>query len=205
MPDRRGFMAGLAAMVLARPLRAEVDFGMALARAAEAQVGVVRIYDPAYVGLDFPGGDVAPDRGVCTDVLIRAQRVSADLDLQSLVNRDMKADFAAYPALWGLSRPDRNIDHRRVPNLRAFLKRKGAELPLSDDPTGFLPGDIVTSTLPGGLAHLVLVASGQSRDGMRPLIVHNIGRGTQIEDRLFDFDLTGHYRLSDAVLRRLRS
>jgi uncharacterized protein len=174
------------------------DIARGLIRAAEGQVGVVTIYDPAYVGLEFPGGDVAPDRGVCTDVLVRALREAHDIDLQAAVNADMKAEFSAYPRQWGLQRPDRNIDHRRVPNLQTFLARVGAEV------TGdYLPGDIVTSLLPGNLTHLVIVSDQAGRDG--PMIVHNIGAGTRVEDRLFEFEITGHYRLTPQVLEKMRS
>ncbi|MCB5410575.1 DUF1287 domain-containing protein [Pseudogemmobacter sp. CC-YST710] len=180
------------------------DPGEALARAAAGQIGRVTIYDPAYIRLDFPGGDVAPERGVCTDVLIRALREAHGIDLQRAVNRDMKADFAAYPASWGLKRPDANIDHRRVPNLRRLFERLQADLPPGADPADFRPGDVVTCTLPGNLAHLMLVAQERSRDGNRPLILHNIGAGTRAEDRLNEFSMTGHYRLSPAVLEKLR-
>lgn len=174
------------------------DEARALIRAAEGQVGVVTTYDPAYVALEFPGGDVAPDRGVCTDVLIRALRVAHGIDLQAAVNRDMKANFADYPAHWGLSTTDRNIDHRRVPNLQTFLARMGAEV--TDD---VLPGDIVTSLLPGNLPHIMIVTD---RMGVKdPMVVHNIGAGTQVEDRLFDYPHTGHYRLTPEVLARIRA
>lgn len=181
----------------ADPLAATPE-AKALIRAAEGQVGVVTTYDPAYVALEFPGGDVAPDRGVCTDVLIRALRVAHGIDLQAAVNRDMKANFAKYPANWGLKTTDRNIDHRRVPNLQTFLARMGAEV--TDD---FLPGDIVTSLLPGNLPHILIVTG--RRGAQDPMIVHNIGAGTRVEDRLFEFPHTGHYRLSPAVLARIRA
>lgn len=180
------------------PLLDATEEARALIRAAERQVGKVTIYDPAYVTLDFPGGDVAPERGVCTDVLIRALRVAQGIDLQAVVNRDMKANFAAYPAQWGLSKPDRNIDHRRVPNLRRLFERVGAEV--TDD---FLPGDVVTTLLPGNLAHIVIVTDRMG--GEAPMIVHNIGAGTRVEDRLFEFEITGHYRLTPEVLSRLRA
>lgn len=195
---RRGFLALALAPLLTRPARAE-ETGARIAAAAEAQVGVVTICDPAYVALDFPGGDVAPERGVCTDVLVRALRVAGGIDLQAAVHADMKADFAAYPALWGLTRPDRNIDHRRVPNLRRLFERTGADLPAGTD---VRPGDVITCTIPGDLAHLMIVAN--ARAGARQMIVHNIGRGTQVEDRLEEFPRTGHYRLSPPVLDRLR-
>ncbi len=163
-----------------------------LIEAARAQIGVTLTYDPSYTGLDFPGGDVPRSRGVCTDVIVRAYRDALNLDLQALVNADMKANFSAYPNNWGLRRPDRNIDHRRVPNLRAFWKRKGAALPLSDDPADWQPGDIFTSLVGGRLPHTGIV-SDKMIDGI-PLVIHNIGSGTQEEDRLFKDKLTGHYR-----------
>jgi uncharacterized protein len=178
--------------------------GAALVAAAEAQVGVVRLYDPAYVALAFPGGDVSGERGVCTDVLIRALRVAYGIDLQLAMNRDMQTAFDAYPDEWGLAAPDPNIDHRRVSNLRRLLERVGAARPASTGPRDYLPGDIVTSVLPGGQTHIVIVTHRATDDGARPLIVHNIGAGTRIEDRLFDYQITGHYRLDAAALDRLR-
>lgn len=185
------------AQAVTEPLTAPPE-AAALIRAAEGQVGVVTVYDPAYVALDFPGGDVAPERGVCTDVLIRALRVAHGIDLQAAVNRDMKANFAKYPKNWGLKATDRNIDHRRVPNLMRFMDRMGATV--TDD---FLPGDVVTVMLPGNLPHIMVVTD---RMGAKdPQIVHNIGAGTQVEDRLFDFPHTGHYRLTPQVLARMRA
>lgn len=172
--------------------------------AARDQVGVTTIYDPAYVSLEFPGGDIPRDRGVCTDVVIRALRDGWGIDLQLAVNRDMKAEFSAYPALWGLSGTDRNIDHRRVPNLATLFSRIGAELPLDDGPTPYLPGDIVTWTLPGNLAHIGLVSDRRTEDGI-PLILHNIGAGAREEDILFAYPMTGHYRLSLAAVARLQA
>ncbi|MBJ2153738.1 DUF1287 domain-containing protein [Paracoccus sp. IB05] len=201
----RRSVLGLLAVPFVMPavLRAEgATAGQKIAQAAEAQEGVVRIYDPAYVALDFPGGDVAPDRGVCTDVLVRALRVAEGIDLQVAINRDMKADFAAYPKNWGLTRTDRNIDHRRVPNLRRLFERVGAELPVSETAADHLPGDVVTCLIPGDLAHLMVVGTGLA--GPRPLIVHNIGAGTRIEDRLLEFRMTGRYRLTPPVLEKLR-
>lgn len=174
----------------------------ALIRAAEGQVGVTTVYDPAYVGLAFPGGDVPAERGVCTDVLIRALRVAHGVDLQAAVNADMKANFAKYPANWGLSRTDRNIDHRRVPNLQTLLARMGAEVDLTSDPAAFQPGDIVTSMLPGNLPHIMIVTDRRGADGVL-MVVHNIGAGARVEDMLFEYPLTGQYRLSPQVLARL--
>ncbi len=190
--------------LLSGPALAAASEPSRLTEAAREQVGVTVTYDPAYVELQFPGGDLPRDRGVCTDVVIRALRDGWGIDLQLAVNRDMKAEFAAYPALWGLSRPDRNIDHRRVPNLQVLLARVGAELPLEDAPTAWLPGDIVTWTLPGGLPHIGIVSDRRTADGT-PLILHNIGAGAQEEDILFAYPITGHYRLGADQIARLRA
>jgi uncharacterized protein len=160
-------------------------------QSAYAQVGVTLRYDPSYVSIPFPGGDVPIDRGVCTDVIIRAYR-SIGVDLQLLVNQDMRKAFPAYPRKWGLSRPDPNIDHRRVENLAVFFARQGQSLPVSKDPSDYRPGDLVTWRLPDGHPHIGLV-SDRSADG-RPLLVHNIGAGAKVEDILFTFTITGHYR-----------
>lgn len=160
------------------------------------QIGVTTIYDPAYVTLSYPGGDVAPERGVCTDVIVRAYRSGVGLDLQKLVHEDMRKDFTAYPQSWNLKRPDRNIDHRRVPNLQAFFKRKNAQLPVSDAARDYRPGDIVTQMLPGNLPHIALISQFASSDGKRPLCIHNIGAGARLEDILFTYRVTGHYRFS---------
>jgi uncharacterized protein len=188
-------------LVLATPVAAAEP--SRLTAAARAQVGVTTIYDPAYVGLQFPGGDLPRDRGVCTDVVIRALRDGWEVDLQLAVNRDMKADFAAYPPLWGLSTTDRNIDHRRVPNLQTLLTRVGAEVPLTEEPTPYLPGDIVTWTLPGNLAHIGIVSDRRTAQGT-PLILHNIGAGAREEDILFAYQITGHYRIGADSAERLR-
>jgi uncharacterized protein len=175
-----------------------------LAEAAAEQVGVTLIYDPSYVGLDFPGGDLPPERGVCSDVVIRALRVAYGLDLQLLVNRDMKANFASYPRTWGLKTTDRNIDHRRVPNLETFFTRMNAALPLSDDPAAFQPGDIVSFRLKGSdLPHIGIIDERLSPDGKRPMVTHNIGWGARTEDMLFDHAITGHFRLGPEVLARM--
>lgn len=175
-----------------------------LTAAARDQVGVTVTYDPAYTRLAFPGGDVPRDRGVCTDVVIRALRDGWGVDLQLAVNRDMKADFAAYPALWGLDHPDRNIDHRRVPNLATLFARIGAEVPLDEGPTPYLPGDIVTWKLPGNLDHIGIVSDKLTADGT-PLVLHNIGRGAQEEDILFAYTMTGHYRIGKDQAEKLKS
>jgi uncharacterized protein YijF (DUF1287 family) len=160
-------------------------------QAAYAQVGVTLRYDPSYVSIPFPGGDVPIDRGVCTDVIVRAYR-SIGVDLQLLVNQDMRKAFPAYPRKWGLSRPDPSIDHRRVENLAVFFARHGQSLPMTKEASDYNPGDLVTWALPGGLPHIGLVSDRSA--GGRPLIVHNIGAGAQVEDILFAFTISGHYR-----------
>jgi uncharacterized protein len=175
------------------PLHAQS--GNKLLAAARNQVGVTITYDPAYVSLAYPNGDVPKDRGVCTDVIIRAARDGLSADLQKLVHEDMRDHFKAYPQQWGLSKPDRNIDHRRVPNLRTWFKRRGFELPLpkAGDVSAFRPGDIVTCTVPPNLPHVMIVSDGKSAAGT-PLVIHNIGSGTREEDALASFPITGHYR-----------
>jgi uncharacterized protein YijF (DUF1287 family) len=160
-------------------------------QSAYDQVGTTLLYDPSYQAIAFPGGDVPLDRGVCTDVIVRAYR-SVGIDLQLLVNQDMRQAFRSYPRLWGLSRPDSNIDHRRVQNLAVFFTRHGQVLPISTDARSYLPGDIVTWRLPAGQPHIGLV-SDRDQDG-HPLIVHNIGGGAKMEDILFAFQIIGHYR-----------
>ena len=175
------------------PLHAET--GSKIVEAARKQVGVTRSYDPAYTSLTYPNGDVPREKGVCTDVVIRALRDGLSQDLQKLVHEDMKANFGAYPKNWGLSHTDRNIDHRRVPNLRKFFERKGyaIKLPAPIDYSVFLPGDLVTCTVPPALPHIMIVSDKKTADG-RPLVIHNIGGGTKEEDVLSVFPLTGHYR-----------
>ncbi|WP_257644094.1 DUF1287 domain-containing protein [Luteimonas salinisoli] len=180
------------ALVLLAPFAAAAGHTR-LAAAAEAQVGVTLHYDPAYARLDFPGGDVPADRGVCTDVVVRALRSAVGADLQALVHQDMRDAFHAYPAHWGLRGPDRNIDHRRVPNLETFLQRRGLALPRSDDPADYRAGDIVSWRLPNGLPHIGIVARRRGAHG-RLLVVHNIGAGARMEDVLFAWPVQGHYR-----------
>lgn len=154
-------------------------------------------YVPDYVVLDYPNGDVPAHTGVCTDVVIRAYR-KLGIDLQQLVHEDMRKNFAQYPANWGRKHPDKNIDHRRVPNLMKFFERNGSSLPISDKGTDYEPGDIVTWVLANGLTHIGIVVNSASADGKRPLIVHNIGNGQIAEDCLFKFTITGHYRYEKA-------
>ena len=152
-------------------------------------------YDSSYRKIDYPLGDVPADVGVCSDVIVRAYR-GIDIDLQQLVHEDMKNNFSVYPKIWGLSRTDRNIDHRRVLNLRAFFKRHGKSLSISDNPNDYKPGNLVTWNLKsnGSLPHIGIVTNMYSNNKKRPIIMHNMGRGQVLEDMLFDYEITGHYR-----------
>lgn len=149
-------------------------------------------YDPAYVTIAYPNGDVPAHTGVCTDVVVRAYR-KIGIDLQKEVHEDMKKNFAAYPKKWGLRSPDKNIDHRRVPNLMKFFERKGAALPVTSNANDYKPGDVVSWDLSNKLTHIGIVSAKRSKDGKRYLMVHNIGAGQVLEDCLFSFKITGHY------------
>ena len=150
-------------------------------------------YDGAYYSIPYPNGDVPDGIGVCTDVVIRTYR-TVGLDLQKEVHEDMKANFKLYPQLWNLKRPDKNIDHRRVPNLMKYFKRQGAEISITDNGKDYLPGDVVSWDLGGGLTHIGVVVDKKSNDNKRFMIVHNIGGGQVLEDCLFNFTINGHYR-----------
>ena len=150
------------------------------------------VYDGSYRKIAYPGGDVPDDRGVCTDVIIRAYR-GVGIDLQKEVHEDMAAHFLIYPKLWGLTRPDPNIDHRRVPNLMVFFKRKGEVLPITRNPDDYRPGDLVCWDLGRGITHIGMVVDRKSADGKRYLIVHNIGAGPRLEDILFGYTIIGHF------------
>ncbi|OYW73867.1 MAG: DUF1287 domain-containing protein [Verrucomicrobia bacterium 12-59-8] len=167
-------------------------FAQRLTQAALERVQHTVRYDPAYVKLDYPNGDVPADTGVCTDEVIRSYR-SLGIDLQKLVHEDMQRAFAAYPKDWGLRTTDKNIDHRRVPNLQTFFKRRGAALPVTQKGAHYLPGDLITCTVAGRLPHIAIVVPAAD-GGDIPWIIHNIGQGPKRENRLFEFPLTGHYR-----------
>jgi uncharacterized protein YijF (DUF1287 family) len=166
-----------------------------IVRAARAQIGKTVRYDPAYRALPYPNGDPPIEVGVCSDVVIRALRAALSMDLQQLVHEDMKRAFSDYPQNWGLKRPDKNIDHRRVPNLSAYFKRRGFALPVMRSAQDYRPGDLVICTVPPHLPHIMIVSDRTNSEG-RPLVIHNIGAGTQEEDRLFEFPITGHYRIA---------
>lgn len=150
-------------------------------------------YDPSYFKISYPNGDIPNDKGVCTDVIIRAYR-KLGIDLQKEVHEDMKNNFEKYPKIWGLKKTDKNIDHRRVPNLMTFFSRKGNAIPVTKIISDYKPGDIVTWDLGAGITHIGFVVDTKSTDGLRNMIVHNIGKGQVVEDCLFNFKVTGHYR-----------
>ncbi|GGI69713.1 DUF1287 domain-containing protein [Shewanella hanedai] len=157
-------------------------------------------YDGAYHSISYPNGDVPANIGVCTDVIIRSYR-QLNVDLQALVHEDMLANFSEYPSkrIWGLSRPDSNIDHRRVPNLQTFFTRHGTVLPISQNAKAYRSGDIVTWMLPGNLPHIGIIVNQDVGDKEKPYVVHNIGSGPILEDMLFDYQITGHYRYEATV------
>jgi uncharacterized protein YijF (DUF1287 family) len=176
------------------PVVAQTDeFAPRLVDAALERLSHTVSYDGSYRRIAFPNGDVPDHIGVCTDLVVRAYR-SLGIDLQQLLNEDMTANFAAYPNHWGHSSPDTNIDHRRVPNLRVFFERNATVLVNSDRPQDYHPGDLVTWMLPGNLPHIGIVVTGRSSDGLRPLVVHNIGAGPARDDMLFKYPITGHYQ-----------
>lgn len=151
-------------------------------------------YDPAYVRIPYPGGDVPADTGVCTDEVIRSYR-AVGIDLQKEVHEDMVKNFSAYPrkSRWNLAQPDSNIDHRRVPNLQVFFRRKGESLPITARAQDYTPGDLVTYDLGGNVPHIAIVVDRIGRYG-KYMIEHNVGEGPEIEDVLFNWKITGHYR-----------
>jgi uncharacterized protein YijF (DUF1287 family) len=198
--DRRSLLLGFGASLVlpgctsARPRVRATPRAARLIEAARRQVGVTTHYDSVYTLLPFPNGDVPREKGVCTDVIVRAYRDAFGIDLQALVNADMRAAFSAYPRKWGLSRPDPSIDHRRVPNLRTWLTRKGASLPIPRDASGWRPGDIFTSLVDKRGTHIGFVSDRSGPSG--PLIIHNIGLGAREEDALLAWPITGRYRWS---------
>lgn len=168
------------------------DFATRLSDSAISIIDSSIRYAPDYVSISYPNGDVPAKTGVCTDVVIRAYR-KLEIDLQKEVHEDMKKRFSEYPKTWGLKSTDKNIDHRRVPNLQTFFKKHGKVLPITQNPEDYKVGDIVTWMLPGNLPHIGIVVNKKSADKKRYLVVHNIGSGQVAEDMLFNFTITGHY------------
>lgn len=177
-------------LLLSLPLYAD-SLAVELENAARERLNHRVTYDGSYISIPYPMGDVPDSIGVCTDVIIRSYRM-VGIDLQQLVHEDMRQRFSEYPTNWGLKRPDKNIDHRRVPNLQEFFSKYGEVLPVTEDPHDYKPGDLVTWMLPGNLPHIGIVTSSTKR-GI-PLIIHNVGSGPQHEDFLFWYPITGHYR-----------
>lgn len=174
-------------------LKAQNQFAQKLSDAALSLTKDKVTYDPAYFTIKYPNGDIPSDKGVCTDVIIRAYR-KLGIDLQKEVHEDMGKNFSKYPKTWGLKKTDTNIDHRRVPNLKIFFAKFGTSKSTETKPELYVPGDIVTWILPGNLTHIGIVVNKKSADGKRYLIVHNIGAGQVVEDCLFKFTITGHYQ-----------
>lgn len=172
---------------------AQSDFFQKLSGAAMDLTKSKVQYDPNYYVIGYPNGDVPKNKGVCTDVIVRAYR-SMGVDLQKEVHEDMRAHFSLYPKNWGLSAPDRNIDHRRVPNLMTYFSRFGETKSIAKNPDDYAPGDIVCWDLGNGVKHIGLVVEQKSNDEKRHCIVHNIGSGQVVEDCLFSFEIIGHYR-----------
>ena len=188
-------LAGVVGLVATVAVSAQAQssyFADRLVAAAVSQTSSRVTYDSSYRRIPYPGGDVPESVGACTDVVIRAYR-AVGIDFQVKVHEDMLRAFRAYPQLWGMAAPDSNIDHRRVPNLQTFFRRQGAELRVARDPAAYVAGDLVTWMLPGNLPHIGIVTSRKAESGT-PLIVHNIGRGPEVEDVLFAYPITGHYR-----------
>jgi uncharacterized protein YijF (DUF1287 family) len=165
-----------------------------LLQSALDQTSQTNSYDPSYVAISYPNGDVPIDKGACSDVVVRAFR-SAGVDLQKEVHEDMSANFSVYPNKWNLSGTDANIDHRRVPNLDTFFARKGKALSITQNASDYEPGDVVSWDLDGnGMTHIGIVSNLWSKETQRYLIIHNIGGGARAEDRIFDWKVTGHFR-----------
>ncbi len=178
---------------LGHSAQSQNTFYDSLSNAAIALTNQNVTYDPTYFSIPYPNGDVPSNKGVCTDVVIRAYR-KVGIDLQKEVHEDMKANFNLYPKKWGLTKTDKNIDHRRVPNLMTFFVRHGEVKSKTINPSDYLPGDVVCWDLGGGVTHIGLVVNKKSNDKARYLIVHNIGGGQVLADCLFQFKIIGHYR-----------
>lgn len=177
------------------PIENPNSFAEKLSNAAISIIDKNVIYTPDYVKLKYPNGDVPAKTGVCTDVIIRAYR-KLNIDLQREVHEDMVVNFTKYPNLkkWGLKTTDKNIDHRRVPNLEIFFGRKGKTLPITKNATDYKTGEIVTWMINDKLPHIGIVTHLKSEDGKRNLIVHNVGGGQVLEDCLFSYTIVGHFQ-----------
>jgi uncharacterized protein YijF (DUF1287 family) len=186
----------VAAFACLKQAEAQEAFQLKLAQEARKLTNDQVTYDPQYFKIAYPNGDVPANKGVCTDVIIRAYR-KMGIDLQQLVHEDMKAHFGLYPKNWGLKSTDKNIDHRRVPNLMVFFERKGQKLSISSKAEDYKPGDIVCWNLGGGITHIGIVSNQLSEDKKRYKIIHNVGAGQVLEDFIFNYKIIGHYRFSN--------
>jgi len=199
---RHRLLAGIAltaALLATSPSTAAPIPTVKFLRAATALINPGILFDPGYHRIPYPRGDVAANTGVCADVVVRAYR-GIGIDLQELVHKDMARHFSAYPHVWGLKHPDSNVDHRRVLNLAAFFRRHGTVLKVTPDARDYRAGDLVVWNLDprGSTPHIGIVMAGRSADGRRPLILHNMGSGQIIQDKLFAYKITGHYRYAIA-------
>ena len=180
-------------LIFSHFIQAQNNFYLLLSNAACELTKQKVTYDPGYYNITYPNGDIPKDKGVCADVIIRAYR-KVGIDLQKEVHEDMSNHFSLYPNIWGLAAPDKNIDHRRVPNLMKFFSRKGKVLPITQNPYDYKPGDIICWDLGNGRLHIGIVVNYKSGDGKRNLVVHNIGYGQVLADCLFEYAIIGHYR-----------
>ncbi len=189
----RKYLLSLFFLLVSITTYCQVDFYKKLSNASLTLINQKVTYDPQYFTIKYPNGDVPADKGVCSDVVIRAYR-QLGIDLQKEVHEDIKANFSKYPKKWGLTKPDKNIDHRRVPNLMKFFARKGKALLITPNSSDYVSGDIVCWDLGGGITHIGIVVDKKSMDNKRSLIVHNIGGGQILADCLFEYKIIGHYR-----------
>jgi uncharacterized protein len=202
MWTRRSFLVSALGLALLPPLQraeAQKPWTKELVRAARKQIGVTTGYDPAYVTLAYPGGDIPRETGVCTDVVIRAYRDAFNVDLQVLVHEDIKAAFASYPKTWGLTRADRNIDHRRVPNLERYLQRQGLERDAPGTRDDWQDGDLVTMRLGGRLPHIAIFSGHDPLTGTA-MFIHNIGGGTREDDLNADYESPRRFRFAPPLV-----
>jgi hypothetical protein len=191
------FLVILAFLIPGSTAQEAATLGQRIAKAARQQIGVTKEYDPGYAALVYPGGDIPLRSGVCSDVIVRALR-QVGLDLQKEVHEDMRKDFGDYPQKWGLKGPDKNIDHRRVPNLARYFERHQIALHEKlQAPESYRPGHIVVWNLGNGVLHIGIVSD--KITGRTPLIIHNIGAGTKEEDILFQYQVIGHYRIKESI------
>lgn len=189
----RKYRAAVEGREVAAPTQEQAEFLTGLCAAAKERTEHKITYDSSYFELDYPGGDVPENIGVCADVIVRSYR-ALGVDLQRLIHEDMRRDFNAYPHIWLQSEPDPSIDHRRVQNLITFFVRRGAALPVTDDPADYLPGDVVAWRMYNRRLHIGIVVDEYVPGKLHRMVVHNIGKGPKIENRLFRWPILGQFR-----------